>query len=186
MAGSWATKAITLAVALCAVIAAPARGADPRPPGIEESSEDGPVATDPETARLTAELQRETLKAQIARTRFATAADAYQERMYRHHQFWTDAAAVMVYFITLFGLFCAAVQFRLVARLKGQPVTADEISAGAIELPGGAKMNSPFLGLLILFVSLAFYYLYLTNVYPILSVAEIEAKRGTAPAEPKR
>lgn len=138
------------------------------------------IASDPETTKLAVELQREQLKAQIGRTRFAAAMDDYQADMYRHHQFWTDAAAVAVYIITLFGLIAAAVQFRLIARLRGIEIHDEEISAGAIELPGGAKINSPFLGLLILFLSLGFFYLYLINVYPILSVAEIEAKRTMA------
>jgi hypothetical protein len=154
-----------------------AQAETPAPPG------------DAESVSLRSELYHEQLRAVIARTRFAGQTDDYQANMYRHHQFWTDAAAVAVYAITVFGLLCAAVQFRLIDRMRGRAVKpeengADEISAGEVELPGGGKVSSPFLGVIILFISLGFFYLYLTNVYPIVSVAELEAKRAGAPLPP--
>ncbi|UAJ09597.1 hypothetical protein [Polymorphobacter megasporae] len=168
--------------AVTTTIATPAATTDTVPLLTDDQAD--PTAGDPEVKQLSVELARGQLRALIGRVRFAAALDDYQAEMYRHHQFWTDAAAIAVYAITFFGLICAGVQFRLFARLRGTEVHDDAASAGSVELPGGAKINSPFLGVIVLFLSLGFFYLYLTNVYPILSVAEIEAKRTAASSQP--
>lgn len=179
-----------LVLALALAMPGVASAADAPPPSAAAAPpatiDPGAVdSSDPQTQALQVEYQRALLRAEIARVRFASDLDDYQANMYRHHQFWTDAAAVAVYFITFFGLFCAAVQFRLWARLRGIAVDGEKgPSAGVAELPGGAKIDSPFLGVVILFLSLGFFYLYLTNVYPILSVAELEAKRAAASDKP--
>lgn len=129
-----------------------------------------------DTPRLRAldEKYRETLQlARIAQAEFAVNAINYQMTAYRRHLFWSDAAAVMVYLLTGFGMLCAGVQFRLLDRLRGrhQGQSGDgedaRESAGTVELPGGLKASSPFLGVIILVISLAFFSLYLTEVYPI-------------------
>jgi hypothetical protein len=113
------------------------------------------------------------MEARLSQAKFAREAANLQIKMYRHHQFWTDAAAVMVYVLTSFGMLCAAVQFRLFSRLFGRgssgprEMQLHEENAGSVELPGGIKATSPFLGVIILVISLAFFSLYLTEVYPI-------------------
>ena len=137
------------------------------------SFEDAPAvpSPSPELAKLAQQYRVEVMQARIAQARFAIDAITMEARMYRHHQFWSDAAAVMVYLLTAFGMLCSAVQFRLFARLRGQAVQEAEHvveqSAGNVELVGRVKVSSPFLGVIILVISLGFFSLYLTEVYPI-------------------
>lgn len=76
-----------------------------------------------------------------------------------------------VLFLVFTGIYFAAVQFHVgLGRLRGpsgqipEPVT--ELAASA----GGIKVSSPVLGVIILVISLIFFYLYLAFVYPISEI----------------
>ena len=88
---------------------------------------------------------------------------------------WQLFSAKMIFMIVVFLVVCgivfAGIQFRmglLQSAAKGQGaaelVTEIELSSG------GVKLSSPVLGVIILFLSLAFFYLYLVYVYTIENV----------------
>jgi hypothetical protein len=66
----------------------------------------------------------------------------------------------LVIFIILFGLILSGLQF-LKKDLPDEKATSLEIGMS------GVKISSDILGLLILTISLAFFYIYLNNVYPV-------------------
>ncbi|HLL73858.1 MAG TPA: hypothetical protein VK421_01065 [Pyrinomonadaceae bacterium] len=88
---------------------------------------------------------------------------------------------VMVIFLVLAGVYFAGVQFHRGAPRKVQKVSTTEVTASVaggmtesrdevtqIEASlKGIKVSSPVLGVLILVISLMFFYLYLIYVYPI-------------------
>lgn len=101
-------------------------------------------------------------------------ASYYQYRIdgYRHRQEvfrWQLLSSrvifVMVIFLVLVGVYFSWLQFRTTmkgASPSGEPgETTFEASAS------GFKISSPVLGVIILAISLAFFYLYLVHVYPI-------------------
>jgi hypothetical protein len=101
--------------------------------------------------------------------RVAVAREDYEVSTYQHRRstFWWQYYSTIVIFgavIVLigFGVYLAWAQFRVSANV-GVPTS---IKLGR----DGLEINSSFVGLLILFFSLGFFYLYLTNVYPISEV----------------
>lgn len=66
------------------------------------------------------------------------------------------------------GMYFAAVQFQRGLGRKRAPVNPDDVTEIAASL-GGVTVKSPVLGVVILVISLAFFYLYLSFVYPITS-----------------
>lgn len=77
---------------------------------------------------------------------------------------------VVVLLLVFAGIYFAAVQFHMGLRAigKGAPDVPQttELEAGA----QGIKVSSPVLGVIILVISLAFFYLYLVYVYPIENI----------------
>lgn len=73
---------------------------------------------------------------------------------------------VAVLVVVLAGIYFAAVQFHVGLRRRGAAPAVTEISASA----EGIKVSSPILGVIILTLSLAFFYLYLIYVYPISEI----------------
>lgn len=73
---------------------------------------------------------------------------------------------VTVIIIVMAGLYFAWVQFHIGMKslVRGKSSENSEFSAS---LEGGIKISSPVLGVVILSISLAFFYLYLVYVYPI-------------------
>ncbi|HVT60938.1 MAG TPA: hypothetical protein VHR45_21410 [Thermoanaerobaculia bacterium] len=85
---------------------------------------------------------------------------------------------VVVIFLVLVGIYFSWLQFRISLRPKPARVAADGASPGeavaaaamteiSASLEGGIKVSSPVLGVVILVISLLFFYLYLAYVYPI-------------------
>lgn len=73
---------------------------------------------------------------------------------------------VLVIFLVLVGVYFSWLQFR--AALKGGTPFADRPQDTSFEASTtGLKVSSPVLGVIILALSLAFFYLYLLYVYPI-------------------
>ncbi|QMW23875.1 hypothetical protein [Sandaracinobacteroides saxicola] len=113
-------------------------------------------------------------QAAIEAQKYNAAVHRYNARMYERHQFWTEAAAVMVYVLTTSGLVFAGLQFFGFGarRRKGE---ADP-TATTFKFGGMAEISSPVLGLVVLTISLGFFYLYLTQVYTIRETAPAVAR----------
>ena len=103
----------------------------------------------------------------------------YRERGYAHRLAvfeWQSLSTQIIFVVVLVlvfaGIYFAAIQFHVGLRRRsdgqqseGQPGET-EISLSLGEL----KVRSPVLGVIILVISLAFFYLYLVHVYPIRNV----------------
>ncbi len=70
---------------------------------------------------------------------------------------------VVVLILVIAGIYFAAVQFHSGMKQQDGQNMQTELSATA----EGIKVSSPVLGVIILVISLAFFYLYLVHVYPI-------------------
>ena len=82
---------------------------------------------------------------------------------------------VTVVLLVAFGIYFAAVQFHVGLRRKASPETGEkESTAPAVTKISasleGVQVTSPVLGVIILVISLAFFYMYLVFVYPIENV----------------
>ena len=86
----------------------------------------------------------------------------HRENVLKWQHLSTKIILIVVLFLVTMGLYFAWVQFR--EGTAKQASTEIEISTSSI------KVSSPVLGVIILTVSLAFFYLYLIYVYPIQEV----------------
>lgn len=100
--------------------------------------------------------------------------DSYQHRssVFSWQLFSSRIIFVVVILIVLVGLLFSWLQFRaaIVARPQTPVPDPDDPDAMRSELSfskEGLRISSPVLGLMILVVSLAFFYLYLVYVYPV-------------------
>ncbi len=84
---------------------------------------------------------------------------------------WQDLSTKIIFFVVLLlvlaGIYFAAIQFHSgLRRRDGAAPEETELSLSLREV----KVRSPVLGVIILTISLAFFYLYLVHVYPIRNV----------------
>jgi hypothetical protein len=101
---------------------------------------------------------------------------AYRKAGYEHRLGvfeWQSLSTKIIFFVVLLlvlaGIVFAAIQFHAGLRGRGEgdaPAEETEISLSLREV----KVRSPVLGVIILTISLAFFYLYLVHVYPIRNV----------------
>lgn len=97
----------------------------------------------------------------------------YRTRGYQHRQRvfgWQLVSSQIIFalvaFLVLVGVYFSWLQFR--AALKdGRPPGESPAETSFEASATGLKVSSPVLGVIILAVSLAFFYLYLVHVYPI-------------------
>jgi len=83
---------------------------------------------------------------------------------------------VVVVFLVIAGVVFAALQFRQGLRRHGQN------NVDTVELSWGrAKVTSSTMGIIILTLSMGFFYLYLKYVYPVSIVTDSPTKSATAP-----
>jgi uncharacterized membrane protein len=88
----------------------------------------------------------------------------YNRRVFEWQMFSTQVAFWIVIGLVASGLVFAGIQFR---RAMGTAGPGDDMKTD-IEFSGkGIKVSSPVLGVVILAISLGFFYLYLRHVYPI-------------------
>jgi len=121
-----------------------------------------PTVVEPDTATI--EAYRSALREYYA----------YQQQGLRHRQrvfAWQHYSSIAIFVVVILlvgaGIYFAAVQFH--HGLRGGARVAEgstQLEAG----PGGVKVSSPVLGVIILAISLAFFYLYLVFVYPIQEI----------------
>lgn len=87
----------------------------------------------------------------------------HQLRVFRWQLFSSKVIFVAVMALVASGIYFAAVQFHHGLRSGKGDEKVSEFEASI----RGIKVSSPVLGVIILTISLAFFYLYLTQVYPI-------------------
>jgi hypothetical protein len=87
---------------------------------------------------------------------------------------WQLLSSRIIFFVVLFlvfvGIYFAAVQFHRGAARPGKTEVSSEDMTELDLSVKGVKVRSPVLGVIILVISLAFFYLYLVYVYPIQNV----------------
>jgi hypothetical protein len=127
-----------------------------------------PEALDPAAASAaTSEAYQATLQAYYAYRKVG-----YDQRLdvFAWQSLSTKIIFVVVLLLVLAGIYFAAIQFHagLRRRQGADPASPDEteLSLSLSEV----KVRSPVLGVIILTISLAFFYLYLVHVYPIRNV----------------
>jgi hypothetical protein len=177
------TRVGTAQTAMEAATAHAAAQAGTGPPAAVEGSED-------EAAAMPAPASETVLEHAETRQRYLAAMQRYYEYRangyaYRSRVFeWQLLSSRLIFIVVLAlvgaGLYFAAVQFRLAMRAAGRklgeaqpdaPGAADVSLATRLELSAkGVVVNSSVLGVIILGLSLAFFYLYLVHVYPIRNV----------------
>jgi hypothetical protein len=84
----------------------------------------------------------------------------HNQELFEFQLFSSKILFGLVIFIIIFGLILSGLQF-LKKDLPDEKATSLEIGMS------GVKISSDILGLLILTISLAFFYIYLNNVYPV-------------------
>ncbi|MCP4571812.1 MAG: hypothetical protein GY838_05615 [bacterium] len=89
----------------------------------------------------------------------------HRDRVFRQHRITSAVVFVLVIMIILSGLLLSFLQFRKDLNRNGDG-KATNIRLGK----EGIEISSSVLGLLILLMSLGFFYLYLTEVYPIREI----------------
>jgi hypothetical protein len=92
----------------------------------------------------------------------------YRSRVFEWQLFSSRIIFATVIMLVASGIVFAAIQFR--AGLK-RPRSVSSDAATEIDLSAGSvKVSSPVLGVIILVISLGFFYLYLVYVYPISEI----------------
>jgi len=95
--------------------------------------------------------------------RHVTESNEHQRRVFRWQLLSAKIIFVVVTLLVISGIYFAAVQFHHGLR-SGKPSDQDTEFEASLT---GFKVSSPVLGVVILTLSLAFFYLYLVHVYPI-------------------
>lgn len=102
----------------------------------------------------------------------------YRQRGYEHRMGvfeWQSFSSKLIFAIVLvlvfLGMYFAAIQFHVGLRRSGRSGPTDEAEATEFVVSvSELKVRSPVLGVVVLAISLAFFYLYLVYVYPIENV----------------
>jgi hypothetical protein len=163
--------------------------APPRPAVSDATQPPAAAATKPQPMAMPAAPNEVILDDPASRQRYLAAMQGYYEYMangyrYRSRVFeWQLLSSRLIFVVVLglvgAGMYFAAVQFRLAMRAAArkldatQPAVPDPGVSLATQLEVSAKgvvINSSVMGLIILTLSLAFFYLYLVYVYPIEDV----------------
>ena len=102
----------------------------------------------------------------------------YRQRGYEHRMDvfeWQSFSTKLIFGVVLvlvsLGIYFAAIQFHVGLRRGGESGPAGEAETTELVLSAKEiKVRSPVLGVIVLAISLAFFYLYLVYVYPIETV----------------
>jgi hypothetical protein len=90
----------------------------------------------------------------------------HRQRVFAWQHYSSITIFVVVILLVGAGVYFAAVQFHRGLNQGAAGGTETQFEAG----PGGLKVSSPVLGVIILVISLVFFYLYLVYVYPIQEI----------------
>jgi hypothetical protein len=137
--------------------------------GPDPSLEDLPFPDAPEPASAspqTTEAYQATLQAYYAYRK-----SGYEHRLgvFAWQSLSTKVIFVVVLLLVLAGIYFAAIQFHAGLRRRETDPTHAEETELSLSL-SEVKVRSPVLGVIILTISLVFFYLYLVHVYPIRNV----------------
>jgi hypothetical protein len=89
----------------------------------------------------------------------------HRRRVFEWQLFSSKFIFVVVLVLVLAGIYFAAVQFHTALGRKEKEEVTEFVASAT-----GIKVSSPVLGVIILVISLAFFYLYLVYVYPITEI----------------
>lgn len=136
------------------------------PPAANDAAPEGPAGL--VVSDETAAAYEETLRAYYD----------YRLRGYEHRMGvfeWQSFSSKLIFAIVLvlvfLGMYFAAIQFHVGLRRGGKPGAGDGSEATEFVVSvSELKVRSPVLGVVVLAISLAFFYLYLVYVYPIENV----------------
>jgi hypothetical protein len=120
-----------------------------------------PWLTDAATNRAFLESEREYYMYKASGLR-------YRSRVFEWQLFSSRIIFTTVILLVTSGIVFAAIQFR--AGLKRPRAAASDVATEIDLSTSSVKVSSPVLGVIILVISLAFFYLYLVYVYPISEV----------------
>jgi len=108
-------------------------------------------------------------EASQARFRYYQKGLDHRTDVFRWQHISTKIIFVVVLMLVFMGLYFAWVQFQ--RDISNSKDTNNQVGEHTVELSAsGIKVSSPVLGVIILTLSLAFFYLYLVFVYPITEV----------------
>jgi hypothetical protein len=111
--------------------------------------------------------------------RLSATARIYEDQLFQNH-----VMLYMVVFITLSGVILAGLQlwasYRLAVSGKGQLAEGGDLSIH----PGNVAVKSSVVGVVILAISLAFFMIFVTDVYRITPASETAASPASAPSPP--
>jgi heme/copper-type cytochrome/quinol oxidase subunit 2 len=101
----------------------------------------------------------------------------YRIESYKHRQTvfaWQIVSSKVIFYVVLLivfvGIYFAAIQFHVGLRRESRKEATEPAVTELDASVKGVKVSSPVLGVIILGLSLAFFYLYLIYVYPISEV----------------
>jgi heme/copper-type cytochrome/quinol oxidase subunit 2 len=101
----------------------------------------------------------------------------YRIESYKHRQkvfAWQIISSEVIFYVVLLivfvGIYFAAIQFHVGLRRESRKEAKEPAVTELDASVKGVKISSPVLGVIILGLSLAFFYLYLIYVYPISEV----------------
>ena len=180
--GSPLTKSVWAQTDMGAAIAHADKASSDRPPGAGTDRDAVALPATPNDVVLgDPATQREYLTAMQRYYAYRSAGYTHRSRVFEWQLFSSKITFAVVLTLVGLGIYFAAVQFRVAMR-KGPP---RPLSDGAItEVPAspsalathielstkGVAVNSSVLGVIILALSLGFFYLYLVHVYPIKEI----------------
>ncbi len=146
----------------------------PPPAGLFGPEEDDPLVVDVPCENISDAATRDACwKALTKRFDYFSAGMDHRTKIFRWQHFSTRVIFVFVLLLVSAGLAFSYMQFRLYLRASGRTRAPAEAPPGRkmdtdIEIStGGVKVSSNVLGVIILALSLAFFYLYLVYVFPI-------------------
>jgi len=125
-----------------------------------------PDASDPAASSETTQAYQATLQAYYA---YRKAGYEHRLGVFAWQSLSTKVIFVVVLLLVLAGIYFAAIQFHAGLRRRGADPAQPEETELSLSL-SEVKVRSPVLGVIILTISLAFFYLYLVHVYPIRNV----------------
>lgn len=114
---------------------------------------------DPETLALYAQSWRDYY-------RYRSSGLAHRSQVFKWQLLSGKLIFVIVIGLVISGMVFAAIQFRHGLKTDQTEDVATQVELGT----KGIKLSSPILGVIILFLSLGFFYLYLVHIYPIENV----------------
>ncbi|MEO1562738.1 MAG: hypothetical protein AAFR98_04820 [Pseudomonadota bacterium] len=135
------------------------------PPGFDDfMSSDQPATADDPGSLLSGEAKQAFQDAKVAQFEYFEGSFEHRAQVFRWQLISTVIIFAVVIGIVLSGLYFSWMQFKA----RGPDGAEASVELGT----SGVKVTSSVLGVLILVISLGFFYLYLVHVYPIFEVTQ--------------